>query len=367
MEIGPLLGILTISRPGTTPFVGGQNESFTEILEVANEMRCAAFVFNPFEIDWSKKAVWGYRFNSKANPGEWERQICPLPSVIYNRIPNRTLENREDIIPILDTLKRKYGSRFFNPFFLDKWQTHRILFNNDKTRAFLPETHQLKDPAILSDMMSRYLSVYLKPKASSLGNDIFKINMTGTKMFRFVHQTLAQAPREGIMRDCRDILRELPETGEESGYLVQQAIPLACFRNRPFDLRLLVQKDRNGKWRKTGTAACIAGEGSITTHILYGGSRFHADSVIREAAQNHGFSYKKVQKELKKIVFLFPRIIEYAYRQSFGELEMDIGIDVKGRVWFFEANSKPFRFDEKLLRAKSLVRLIQYVRFLDHM
>ncbi|WP_418790444.1 YheC/YheD family protein [Phosphitispora sp. TUW77] len=364
MQIGPLLGILTISRPGTTPFVGGQNESFTEILEVANQMNCVAFVFNPFEIDWSKKAVWGYRFNTKHNPGEWERQVYPLPSIIYNRIPNRTLENREDIILVLNNLRKKYGSRFFNPYFLDKWLTHKILFNDNKTKEFLPETHQLKGPSILSEMVSRHSSVYLKPKASSLGNDIYKINMTKNKMFRFIHQTLTQPPRKGFIRDCRDILRELPQNGS-FGYLVQQAVPLARFRNRPFDLRLLVQKDRTGKWRKTGTAARIAGEGSITTHVFYGGTRHPANTVIREAAQNHGFSYKNVKKQLKKIESLFPRTIENAYKQSFGELEMDIGIDEKGKVWFFEANSKPFRFDEKLLRAKSLVRLIHYVRYLD--
>ncbi len=367
LEIGPLLGILTISRPGTTPFVGGQNDSFTEILAVADEMKCIAFVFNPLEIDWSKKAVWGYRYNFKLNPGEWERQICPLPNIIYNRIPNRTLENRDDIIPVLDKLRRQYGPRFFNPFFLDKWLTHKVLFQNGKTRDFLPETHQLKDPAVLSDMLSRYRSVYLKPKASSLGNDILKISITDNNEYFFIHQALGQETREGIIRDCRDILKELPETGEEPGYLIQQAIPLARFRNRPFDLRLLVQKDRKGTWRKTGTAARIAGEGSITTHVFYGGTRFNADTVIREAARNHGFSYKKVTKQLRRIAFLFPRVIENAYRQSFGELEMDIGIDEKGKVWFFEANSKPFRFDEKLLRAKSLVRLIHYVRYLDQL
>ncbi len=365
MNIGPILGILSIPRSNGIPFGGGQSESFTEILITAEKMNCIAFVFSPLDIDWSKNAVWGYRYNWKIQPGEWERDLFPLPSIIYNRIPNRTMENREVIKHILVLLKQKYGSRFFNPCFLDKWKTHAILCSNRQTLAFLPETVRLYNPKVIPEMLGRHGSVYLKPSANSLGNEICKVTKLGRGKFFFIHQSLNQQRREGLVSNCHELLAELPPINESSEYLVQQAISLAECEGQPFDLRLLIQKNRLGEWQRTGMAARIAGIGGITTHVFYGGIRYPAEKAIREAALNHGFSPEKIKKQLKKIELIFPEVIEQASGESFGELEMDLGIDRRGKVWFFEANSKPFRFDEKLIRAKSLVKLIRYVHYLD--
>lgn len=366
MEVGPILGILSIPRAGTNPFWGGQTESFAEIVTIAEKMNCAAFVFSPFDIDWPRRAVWGYKYNLNSKPGEWERHLYPLPSVIYNRIPNRTMEKRETVSSAIDFLRDKYGPRLFNPCFLDKWQTHTILCSDRQTKKFLPETRRLDQFNVVTDMLTKHKAVYLKPTANSLGNEIVRIENRDLGSYSYIHQTLNNQRRERVVSSFADLLTELPATVRDScDYLVQEAITLAEYEGRPFDLRLLVQKNRRGRWQKTGTAARIAGSGSITTHVFYGGTRYAAWEAIRKAAESHGFSLQKVEKQIKKLVATFPKTIEKAVGQSFGELEMDLGIDQQGKVWFFEANSKPFRFDEKLIRAKSLIRLIHYAKYLD--
>lgn len=366
MEVGPILGILSIPRVGTNPFWGGQTESFAEIVTVAEKMNCTAFVFGPFDVDWTRQAVCGYKYNLKSDSGEWERHLYPLPSVIYNRIPNRTIEKRESVSSALDLLRNRYGSRLFNPCFLDKWHTHTILCSNRQTKGFLPETQCLDDFKVISDMLTQRQTVYLKPTANSLGNEMVKIEKRNQDRYYFIHQTLNNQRREGVVSSFNDLLAQLPAAIRSScEYLVQEAITLAEYEGRPFDLRLLVQKNRRGQWQKTGLAARIAGSDSITTHVFYGGTRYAAWEAIRRAAKSHGFSPKKVENQIKKLVSIFPKTIEKAVGQSFGELEMDLGIDQMGKVWFFEANSKPFRFDEKLIRAKSLIRLIHYTKYLD--
>lgn len=364
MNIGPILGIMSTPRANPGLFANCQSESFAEIINIAERMNCVCFVFNPLDIDWSKNAVWGYQYSCKVIPGEWERRLFPLPSVIYNRIPNRTLENRQDIKNTVLHLKEKYRSRFFNPFFLDKLLTHTILCSNEQIKTFLPKTLKLQHPDTITKMLHLFNSVYLKPAASSLGSEIARITKNNNR-YDFIYQSLNHIRRDGSVTDCSKIMSELPLPVNTQEYLVQQAINLAEFNGRPFDLRLLMQKNRYGKWQKTGLAARIAGEGSISTHLFYGGSRSPAEKIIKQAAAYYQFSFAEVKKQLDKIQSLIPRTIEKAYRESFGELEMDIGIDRLGKVWFLEANSKPFRFDEELIRAKSSVRLIHYVCYLD--
>lgn len=364
MKVGPILGILAIPRINANLFAVGQNESFPEILAIAEKMDCIAFVFSPFDIDWPKHAVWGYRYNRQDD--QWERHLYPLPTVIYNRIPNRTMENREDIREVLTSLKKLYGPRLFNPCFLDKWKTHIILSSDRKTRGFLPDTRQLENTKVVHDMLRRYGAVYLKPKGNSLGNEMIRVWLTAAGQYHFIHQTLNQERREGVAAGYRQLLDQAPAAEGTGDYLVQQSVPLARCGGRPFDLRLLMQKNRRGQWQKTGLAARVAGRGSITTHVFYGGARYQADRALQEASRTYCFPLQKVREQLKELELTVPAAIETGYRQSFGELEMDVGIDEKGKVWFFEANSKPFRFDEKLIRAKSLVRLMHYVHFLDN-
>ena len=365
METGPILGILSIPRTHSNHFMGGQSEAFAEIIATAKKMRCTAYVFGPFEIDWSRQAVLGYRFNPLLQPNPWETQLFPLPTVIYNRIPNRTLENRDDIVEVLAKLTKKFGARLFNPCFLDKWKTHTILFNNTVTRTYLPETALLDSVSVITAMLKKHGAVYLKPTANSLGNEIIKVTKKGTGGFHFIHQNLNQDNLEGVVSSILELpgLQSLLST--PPSYLVQQAIDLAKINGRPFDLRVLLQKNQRGLWKTTGMAARAAGDGSITTHVLYGGSRVSALKAIKQAAQNNDFSIPLVMDNLRILHSSVPKTIEKAVGHSFGELEADVGIDNRGNVLLFEANSKPFRFDEKNIREKSLVRLIQYTQYLD--
>lgn len=365
MEMWPILGILTLPKNSSPiPFSAGQNESFIEIMSVAEKMKCFTYVFSPLDIDWTKKATWGYIYNSKLQPGEWERLEFPLPSVIYNRIPNRTLENREDVRSAVKALRKIYGPKFFNPCFLDKWTVHRILSGNNNTKSFLPNTIMLNNLDTFMEMLNRHRSVYLKPCANSLGNEIIKVKKKDNNLHYF-YQSLNQPCREGTVGNCLDLLNKTIMDSKNNSYLIQQAIGLAKYNGNPFDLRFLIQKNKYGKWQKTGMAARIAGENSITTHVFYGGSRVPAETAIKHAAEKYGFELNKVKKQLKLMQTLIPQTIENAYKATFGELEMDIGVDRNGKVWFFEANSKPFKFDEKVIRAKSLVRLIDYVLYLN--
>jgi hypothetical protein len=45
-------------------------------------------------------------------------------------------------------------------------------------------------------------------------------------------------------------------------------------------------------------------------------------------------------------------------------MSMDLGVDTTGKLWFFEANSKPMKFDEPHIREKSLRRLVRFWKYL---
>ena len=67
---------------------------------------------------------------------------------------------------------------------------------------------------------------------------------------------------------------------------------------------------------------------------------------------------------IKSSALLIAKQIEKESGFLLGEMSMDLGVDTDGRLWFFEANAKPMKFDEPHIRKKSLERIFQYSQYL---
>ena len=93
-----------------------------------------------------------------------------------------------------------------------------------------------------------------------------------------------------------------------------------------------------------------------------GGSIANVHQVLTTVfPKNHDYIYRR----LKRTAIGIAQSIEQGYQSSLGEMSMDIGIEKNGRMWFFEANAKPMKFDEPAIRSLSLQRIIDYSLFLS--
>jgi len=108
--------------------------------------------------------------------------------------------------------------------------------------------------------------------------------------------------------------------------------------------------------------ARLAGQLSITTHVPRGGKIENPVKLLQDS-----FGQKQATIILKKVeeaAILIATQIEQASDALLAEMSMDVGVDKHGELWFFEANSKPMKFDEPHIRKKSLQRIFQYGQFL---
>ena len=143
-------------------------------------------------------------------------------------------------------------------------------------------------------------------------------------------------------------------------YLVQKAIPLALHQQTPFDLRILVQKNRRGHWEVAGMGIRVAGRNRITTHVPQGGRIEQVDKIL-----GHLFpgNVEEIKEQVEQLALLTAHVLEEHYRRL-GEFSLDMGLDQDGRLWLFEANAKPMKFDEEDIRQRSLFNLIDYAQYL---
>ncbi|HET7615921.1 MAG TPA: YheC/YheD family protein, partial [Bacillales bacterium] len=85
-------------------------------------------------------------------------------------------------------------------------------------------------------------------------------------------------------------------------------------------------------------AAKVAGNGSVTTHIKYGGEVKTIEEVLGAEGKAN-----LAREQLIRAALAISVVLEEKTEGIIGEIGFDLGIDRNGKVWLFEANSKPGR------------------------
>lgn len=355
----PVVGILTM--PDEHKKFRGNRKNFIDIIDKGKEHGVTVYVVTTDHLRLDRDRVLAYGY--EAGQRQWNPQWIPLPDVIYNRIPYREDEQREEVRQLIAACLRDPDVKLFNPYFFNKWELFRWLNRSRITRRLIPMTRKYSRKLKLLPILKRHSLLYLKPQSGKAGNGIMSIRRKLQSKLPY-RLTIQETKKSQTFRfsSLPELRRHLNELIGEEDYIVQQGVHLSTVGGRPFDLRVLVQKNRKGQWTLTGIGARLAGESSITTHVPRGGS---IEDPRRLLAASFGASAsKRIMKRISLTAVSIAKQIERRSGHSHGEMSMDLGIDQTGHLWFFEANSKPMKFDEADIRDRSLQAIIDYSRYL---
>ncbi|CAK4824486.1 unnamed protein product [Aphanomyces euteiches] len=122
------------------------------------------------------------------------------------------------------------------------------------------------------------------------------------------------------------------------------------FQGRPFDFRVMIQKNPNGKWETTGIAGRVAHPSKAVTNGSQGGTIYPAGSLIKPAliqTLGHIAHLTAVQFSLK-----YPLM---------NELGIDIAVDRHRKPWILEVNTRPDPCPfTKLADKRSINKIVAY-------
>lgn len=341
----------------------GNRLNFSDLIRTGQEMGMITYVVTVKNLKLKAPRVLGYTFRPDQN--EWVQDWYPRPDVVYNRIPLREDERLPEVRRKLKSIHKHSGIQLFNRRFFNKWSLFRWLHRNPTTRKFVPDTKKLTNPSVLAGLLKRHRLLYLKPIRGKAGVGIMTVRIHAGKKLPFKLRIQDEKGSKTFRSSClvrlwERVSRYAEETGES--YIAQKGIPLATANDRPFDLRVLAQKNQYGKWDVTGIGARVAGNASITTHVPRGGNIDDPEKLLTAIFGKEQAA--AVLENVRKTVLVLARQIEISSRCRLGEMSMDLGVDHNGNVWFFEANSKPMKFDESEIRKLSLQRIFLYSLYL---
>ncbi|MCY0875779.1 MAG: YheC/YheD family protein [Firmicutes bacterium] len=238
---------------------------------------------------------------------------------------------------------------------LGKWLLWKWFYNDPAFRTYLPHTVRYTDEKLVS-LLHQHQSVYVKPVAGARGKNIVKVNTLGDHFFVHAENKLP------IRLDSQSaLLRYLAKHRGRAAYIVQQDIRLAKINDRPFDIRVMMQKNAQGQWLCTGLCAKVAGPHSAVTNVAR--SRGHVVTVEKALKDSLRWSTGKIattEKQLRELGFATCKRLEMY--QPYTEIGVDVGIDAHGKIWMLEQNTGPSHSLFRHLSDPSVYQLIQQTR-----
>lgn len=336
LNIGPLVGIIT---SGFTPIlirpVGERSYFFAKLLSVQKSVGTLPFIFGEQHIDWENGLVTGYFYHED----KWKIKKVPFPHVIYDRLPNRKAEKRLQLIKLKEKLQKEYLIPWFNPGFFNKLDVYEKLLNEPEVEHYLPDTEPFTSFSIIERMLADYGDVYIKPVNGSLGFGIYQIIYDKqNKIYYCRYQDEEKKTNLRKFQSVETLVEHVFSNKSLEKLIIQQGIRLLRIDKRKVDFRVHTNKDATGNWVVSAIAVKVASPRSATTHIKNGGTI----KTLSEAFPD--IETRKIYEEkLKTAALSLSKSLEDQIPGIIGEIGFDLGIDIKGNVWLFEANSKPGR------------------------
>ncbi|NLW17541.1 MAG: YheC/YheD family protein [Firmicutes bacterium] len=354
LRLGPVVAIMLWRYRSLPSFYlfGPATDMARMFVRLARARGAVAYAFSPADIHWESKSVIGYTPVGR----RWRRVRMPLPDVIYDRIQSRSIDASRRVQATKQQLMAMEDLHYFNPCFLDKWETYEALIRDPVARQYLPKTERLTSLDQLGPWLRNYRTVFIKPTRGSLGMGIVKISRMA-RGYRYHRIRMGGGSRAGVCDSMRKLQSRLRAILPRRTMIIQQGLHLARYGGRPYDIRVMVQKTPRGNWVCTNMIARVASPGSAVSNVAEGGTMISVRRAIRGSLRiNSRVAVQRIRRGARTIA----RAVEEQLGQEFGEFGVDMALDRRGRLWLIEVNAKPGRQNDFPGIPPSMRRVARY-------
>ncbi|GGF70630.1 hypothetical protein GCM10010912_14790 [Paenibacillus albidus] len=244
----------------------------------------------------------------------------------------------------------------------------RVLARSQKLRRHIPVTRKMNQ-SVLHEMLQKYQMVYIKPCCGSLGQGVIRVEKTAgnslksknggdharRKRMSYRYQTGTQIH---TFSDYDKAYRAIHRETQGKSYLVQKGIRLLVYKGRPFDIRVMVQRNLKGQWEATGVAGRVAHPHKVVTNGSQGGTIYPVEELLN--AYTSTKTRKALIAAMKKIGVKSARQLSTAY-PGLQEIGVDIALDRRLKPWILEVNTAPDPCPfTKLKDSRMIHRIVRY-------
>jgi len=304
--------------------------------------------FSPGAVDFELGTIKGYQYGD----GEWKSTLSRFPDVIYNT-NSFSQEKQEKAVRLLQE-KIPFTSYSIG----SKETVYRNLVEYEQYADYLVPSEKVLSAEHLFAFLEKYGEVVFKPSRGHQGIDVYHIRREDDT-FRI----LLGGEETGC--DAAETTEFIQSKLEQDDYIVQPYINCRTKTGVPYDLRLHVQKGRDGKWVNPIIYPRISSNDSIVCNIAQGGYTSDLTGFLkREFGAQHYDIRKYVELFSLQLAAHMDEIQKERYGEELNELGIDIGLDEAQKIFVYEVNWRPGHPPFTNINLSVVKHTIQYAMYL---
>lgn len=296
--------------------------------QAAESLQLHACFFRLKDIRLSQQTVKAYVYKH----GQFQQRILPLPKCIHNRALYFKKKQQQKLRRLqTHSFVFNGGNRY------GKLTIHHLLMKKKELRPHLPHTVRATEKRFKS-FMKGYDRFFLKPDNSSIGRGIWYFEKTETGWMCKTAGSNRRKSRTYYFQ--RKIPPSILKQCQTKTYLLQQPLPLATYDQRPFDLRVSVQRNGTGNWQVTGMVGKVAPKNKVITNIAQGGTAYPLETLVE------GYPNLNLELVQQEVCAFSLEVAQHLgnHLPNLADIGLDIGITKYGYPLFIECNGRDLRY-----------------------
>lgn len=233
---------------------------------------------------------------------------------------------------------------------INKEKLQKELLKDDKLSHLVIPTSRYKSVDDIFRKIKEYDVIVLKPIYGERGKNIYIIRKNGFKY-------IVGHNKEEETLSKRQLSRFFEEKSLKR-YIIQKYVTSRALNGDPFDCRIHFEKNGQGKWEIAKMYIRIGIGQTVISNMNQGGAMAEPKGFLKA---NFPDKWEEIYQKLLDLGETFPYKYEELRKTDMMTLGIDIGIDQKGQLYIFEANTASFTAP---LKAEVVNLRTQYYKYL---
>ncbi|TYQ16894.1 UNVERIFIED_CONTAM: YheC/D-like protein [Acetivibrio alkalicellulosi] len=309
------------------------NYKIVELAQANKVAKTILYFFSIEDVNIVEKRIEGTYYDDQT--GLWKVKTFPFPHVLYNR---RSEGANNKKINLFKQELKKIGSKKINAIEdFNKWDVYKKLSTFENMKGYLPFTVIYEKPVDLLNMFKVSRSLFLKACTGRRSKRVIKINKEengGYKISSFTEKLMVEK-----VSNFNLLVKKVNEFFCGQKFIIQKAIDILRIDDCVFDMLGEIQKNGKGDIEITGVVVRLGARFSPVTSIRTTGTIYKLSEFFKDILHYSDDMLLELESKVEKFLLTAYTCIERAYG-DFGEMGIDFTLDVYGKLWFIECNSK---------------------------
>jgi len=233
-----------------------------------------------------------------------------------------------------------------------KDQLQSILLEDSKFAHLVIPSLKIQDNFCdMETFLQKHSTIVMKPIDGERGRNIYILEKIGEK-FLLGHQ------KKEKQMSRNEIIDFFETSIKNKRYLIQKYISSRSLQGDPFDCRIHVEKNGEGKWVSARNFIRIGIGQKVISNVSQGGGISDPEPFLKA---NFGDAWGEINQKIKELAVTLPYKLEESKDIKIMTMGMDIGIDKSGELYLFEVNTAPITSP---LKSEAAMLRVDYYKFI---